>query len=128
MSQMEAHSPGVLIRDFLLFSVKLLLDGLKDIVLFKLGLLAFCVDLIILLVTRSRGRLFYKVLELGERFDLWLNLYKPARGAGLNPEGLFGESRAGDATFLGGVEEIVRGRPEPIRRPAAGTVRPGIGR
>ena len=128
MSQMEAQSPGVLIRDFLLFSVKLLLDGLKDIVLFKLGIVAFCIDLIILLATRSRGRLFYKVLELGERFDLWLNLYRPSRGAGLNPEGLFGESRAGDSTFLGGVEELVRGRPEPVRRPAVGSAGPGIRR
>ncbi|HEU4557387.1 MAG TPA: hypothetical protein VFS20_06035 [Longimicrobium sp.] len=120
MVRNEAHSPGVLIRDMLIFSVKLLVDGLKDIVLLKLGILAFCLDLFIMLLTRSRGRFFYKVLELGERFDLWLNLYRPAAGAGRNPEGLFGESRAGDPTFLGGVEELVRGRPEPIRRPVPG--------
>jgi hypothetical protein len=68
------------------------------------------------------------VLALGERFDLWLNLYKPAAGAGGNPDGLFGESRAGDPTFLGGVEELVRGRPEPIRRPVAGAAGPGMRR
>ena len=120
MFRNEAHSPGVLIRDMLIFSVKLLVDGLKDIVLLKLGILAFCLDMIIMLLTKSRGRFFYKVLELGERFDLWLNLYRPATGAGGNPEGLFGESRAGDPTFLGGVEELVRGRPEPVRRPVPG--------
>lgn len=128
MFRKEAHSPGVLIRDMLIFVVKLVVDGLKDLVLLKIGILAFCLDLFIMLLTRSRGRFFYKVLELGERFDLWLNLYKPASGAGVNPEGLFGESRAGDSTFLGGVEELVRGGPEPIRRPVPGGAGPGYRR
>jgi hypothetical protein len=128
MFRKEAHSPGVLIRDMLIFVVKLVVDGLKDLVLLKIGILAFCLDLLIMLLTRSRGRFFYKVLELGERFDLWLNLYKPASAAGANPEGLFGESRAGDSTFLGGVEELVRGGPEPIRRPVPGGAGPGYRR
>ena len=127
MSQREAPSPGVLIRDFLLFYAKLLIDGLKDVAVIQLGILAFCVDLILMLVTgRRRRSFFYTVLELSERFDLWLNLYKPASGAHNNPQGLFGESRAGDATFLGEVEELVRGGPEPIRRPAPGAARPGM--
>jgi len=31
-----------------------------------------------------------------------------------NPDGLFGESRAGDDTFLGEMEELVRRGPEPV--------------
>jgi hypothetical protein len=126
MMQGQGPSPGVLIRDFLLFYAKLLIDGLKDVVMIQFGILAFCVDLILMLTTgRRRRSFFYTVLELGERFDLWLNLYKPASGANGNPQGLFGESRAGDASFLGEVEELVRGGPEPVRRPAA-SAGPGV--
>lgn len=127
MIQSDAPSPGVLIRDFLLFYAKLLVDGLKDVAMIQIGILAFCVDMILMLtVGRRRRSFFYTVLELGERFDLWLNLYRPASRAAGNPQGLFGESRAGDATFLGEVEELVRGGPEPIRRPAAGAAGPGF--
>ncbi len=126
----RAQSPGVLIRDFALFGLKLFIDGLKDVVMVQAGILAFCVDLIAMLLLRRRAKLFYWVLELGERFDLWLNLYASARGAGHNPEGLFGESRAGDNTFLGEMEELVRRGPEPPVRPAGpvGAPRPGLPR
>jgi hypothetical protein len=113
-------TPGVLIRDFLLFYLKLLVDGAKDLVLVQVALVAFCVDMIFLLTTGSRRSFFYAVLEIGERFDLWLNLYTPAVGAKLNPDGLFGESRAGDNTFLGELEELVRRGPEPPLHASAG--------
>ncbi|HEX8905273.1 MAG TPA: hypothetical protein VF771_10550 [Longimicrobiaceae bacterium] len=132
MIHREAHSPGVLARDFLLFYLKLFIDGLKDVVLVQVGIVAFCADIILMLLTgrRRRRSWFYAVLELGERFDLWLNLYTPSRGAGHNPDGLFGESRAGDNTFLGEMEDLVRRGPEPHVRPAgAGAVRgPGLPR
>jgi hypothetical protein len=120
----DAHSPGVLARDFLIFYLKLLIDGFKGIVLVQIALLAFCVDMVLMLAAGSRKSYFYTVLEYGERFDLWLNLYRPSRGAAANPEGLFGESRAGDDTFVGRVEEIVRRGPEPY--PSAGGA-PGVG-
>lgn len=124
MTPKEAHSPGVLARDFLLFYVKLLVDGLKGVVLIQIGILAFCVDMLLMLLTGRKRSFFYTVLELGERFDLWLNLYRPASAARNNPEGLFGASRAGDNTFLGEMEELVRGHAEPIRRPAPGAQPP----
>jgi hypothetical protein len=114
----EVQSPGVLIRDFFLFYIKLLVDGAKDLVLVQVALLAFCLDLILMLTTGRKRSFFYRVMELGERFDLWLNLYTPAAGAAQNPDGLFGESRAGDDTFLGEMEELVRRGPEPpVARP-----------
>jgi len=125
MIQREAPSPGVLARDFLLFYIKLLIDGLKGIVVIQVGILAFCVDMILMLTTGRRRSYFYTVLELGERFDLWLNLYRPASNAANNAQGLFGESRAGDATFLGEMEEMVRGGPEPMSPRAAGVRTPG---
>jgi len=110
----EAQTPGVLIRDFLIFYIKLLIDGAKDLLFLQLALVAFCLDLILMIALGRRRGLFYRVLEIGERFDLWLNLYKPSRGAGGNADGLFGESRAGDDTFLGEMEELVRRGPEPV--------------
>lgn len=119
MIDKQAHSPGVLARDFAIFYLKLLVDGAKGVVLIQVGILAFCVDMILMLLAGRKRSFFYAVLEVGERFDLWLNLYKPARGAGRNPDGLFGESRAGDDTFLGEMEELVRRGPEPVASPAA---------
>ncbi|HYJ81058.1 MAG TPA: hypothetical protein VEW03_15705 [Longimicrobiaceae bacterium] len=122
----EVASPGVLIRDYLIFVIKLLLDGFKDLVMIQVSLLAFALDLFVMVFTGSRrSRLFYTVLALGERIDLWLNLYGPAQRAAGNPDGLFGESRAGDDTLLGELEELVRREPA-TARPAAG-VRPGVG-
>ena len=114
----EAHSPGVLVRDGLIFSIKLVLDWVKDLVLVQAALLAVCLDLILMLAFKRRRSFFYRVLEIGERFDHWLSLYSASRGARYNPDGLFGESRAGDDTFLGEMEELVRRGPEPAARPA----------
>jgi hypothetical protein len=104
----QAHSPGVLARDFLIFYVKLAIDGIKGVVLVQVALLAFCVDLFFMIVAGSKRSFFYEVMELAERFDLWLNLYRPSRHAEENPDGLFGESRAGSPSFVGAVEELIR--------------------
>jgi hypothetical protein len=115
----DVSSPGVLFRDGIIFYIKLLMDGVKGVALFQAGLLAFVADMILMLLTGTRrSRFFYSVLAWGERADLWLNLYGPAQRAGENPDGLFGESRAGDATLLGELEELVRKEarePQPVR-------------
>ena len=119
--------PRVLIRDFAIFLAKLALDGIKDVILIKLSIIAVIFDLAI--GGSRRGRFFYKVMRLGERMDLWLNLYGAAHRARANPDGLFGESRAGDATFLGEMEELVRrgdGASAPVRPAGPIPVRPGI--
>ena len=110
----EVQSPGVLFRDFILFYIKLLVDGAKDLILVQVALFAFCIDLVLMIGIGRRRSFFYRVLEIGERFDLWLNLYVPSKTARHNPDGLFGESRAGDDTFLGEMEELVRRGPEPV--------------
>jgi hypothetical protein len=119
-------TPGVLFRDFLIFNLKLLMDGGKGLVLVQVAAFAFCMDMIFLIAGRRRPDWFYRVLRLGERFDQWLSLYRPSQGAGQNPDGLFGESRAGDNTFLGEMEELVRRRPEPVAHRAGGGT-PGSG-
>ncbi len=102
----EEMSRGVLIRDLLVFQLKLALDSIKDIALLQASLIAAVLDLAFMRLTR--GRLFYGVLRLSERIDLWLNLHGAAEGAGRDADGLFGTSRAGSPTFLGKLEQLVR--------------------
>lgn len=99
----------VVVRDYLIFVLKLLIDGLKDVVLLPLASIAILADL---LIGGDRPRLFYRVVRQSERFELWLNL----NGAldelerGETDDGLFGASTAGSDTLLGKVEGWVRGR------------------
>lgn len=92
-----------LVRDVLIFHVKLWLDGLKDVVLVPLSMGAALIDLVL------RTRLFYRVLRIGERFDLWLNLFSAAERAEPSKEGLFGASPAGAPTLLGQLEQLTGG-------------------
>lgn len=108
---MKDATIGVTLRDFLIFQAKLVLDGLKDVAVFNLSVLALLLDLV-----SGRGRRprwFYAVLRLSERFDLWLNLHGPAEDAEATGDGLFGASAAGSPTLLGHLEQIVRGGDTP---------------
>jgi hypothetical protein len=107
----EGVSRLVIVRDLLLFQLKLFLDGLIDVTLAPVSIAAAIVE--IFFGGERRGRLFYKILRFGERADLWLNLYGASRRA--DADGLFGGSRAGSDTLLGEIEELVRGGDEPRR-------------
>lgn len=107
-------SRSVVIRDFAIFQVKLLLDAAKDGVLAALSVVALVVDL--LSGGGRRPRLFYSVLAMSERFDLWLNLsgaVSRLENEQLGDDGLFGASDAGSDSLLGKIEELVRGVDEP---------------
>ena len=110
----EIHATrSVLVRDFLIFCLKLTLDGVKDVLMIQLSVAAVVLDL---LRPGKRSRLFYKVMGLGERIDLWLNLHGAiAKGEGTG-DGLFGGSRAGSPTMVGQLEQAFRGGDEPRRR------------
>jgi len=110
----------VTIRDFLIFQLKLVLDGLKDIVMCWLSIGAIVFD--VLAGRGRRPRLFYSVLRTGERFDLWLNLtgaLARLEDDDAGEDGLFGASEAGSDTMLGKLERMVRGGDGPRRRNAA---------
>ena len=104
----------VIVRDLLLFQLKLFLDGLIDVTLMPLSIGAAIVEL--LFGGERRGRFFYAILRFGEKADLWLNLYSASRQA--DTDGLFGGSKAGEDTLLGEIEQRIRGGDEPrkIRR------------
>ena len=104
----------VSIRDFGIFQLKLLLDGLKDGAVFILSFVAFGIDLTF--NRYGRRRFFYKMMRVSERLDLWLNLHGATEEADEDPDGLFGKSDAGSDTLLGQVEQMVRGGDEPSPR------------
>ncbi len=104
----------VSVRDFAIFQTKLLLDGLKDGAVFATSFVAFGLDL----VFRRHGnrRLFYKLMKISERLDLWLNLHRATERADSDADGLFGVSEAGSDTLLGQIEQMVRSGDEPPSR------------
>ena len=64
-----------LLRDVLVFQVKLGVDALRDVVLSPVSLVAAAVDLL----GRDRARpLFYRVLAEGRRSEGWINLFGEA--------------------------------------------------
>lgn len=81
-------SKGVIMRDLLLFQMKLWLDGLKDVVLSPISIGAAILDV---LSSSNHRSFFYRVLQLGERFDRWLNLYNASQRAPSRPSGLVGD-------------------------------------
>lgn len=103
---MRNVSNRVLLRDFVLFQIKVLIDGLKGFLVSQLAIGAVVLDLVF--GGKQKGRLFYRVLRLAERFDLWLNLYGAATRAQDSGDGLFGASRAGSNSLLGKLEQMVR--------------------
>ena len=105
-------SRKVVVRDFAIFQVKLVLDGFKDGLLMGLSIGALVLDLF---RGGRRKRLFYRVMDLGERIDLWLNLHGAAARAEETEDGLFGASKAGSPSMLGRLEQTVRGGDEPRR-------------
>ena len=113
MENVGRPSKAVLIRDLFILQLKLIIDAIKDILLIKLALFAVVFD--ILFGRPGRPLLFYNVLRLGERFDLWLNLYGAASGAEDTGDGLFGASRAGSPSMLERLEQVVRQQVEEIR-------------
>jgi hypothetical protein len=113
---MTMATRSITFRDFLIFQLKLVLDGAKDLVVFNLSIGAMVLDVIA--GKGRRPRLFYSVLRMSERFDLWLNLHgvvERLEGEG-NDDGLFGASEAGSDTMLGQIEQLVRGGDSPRSR------------
>lgn len=110
-------STRIAARDLIIFQIKLALDGLGDLVLAPISLIAFVLDLI---AGNKERRIFYSVLRAGERWDRWLSLYRPAKEARGTSEGLLGASKIGADTFLGKVEEVVASQ---ARRPGKGRKR-----
>jgi len=73
MEKTESTNRGRLIRESLIFQLKLIADGVRDLVLLPVSLIATAVGLI-------RGgdepeREFQSVIELGRQTEQWINLF-----------------------------------------------------
>lgn len=64
---------GVAVRDFLVFQLKLALEGFRDLLAINLSVIAIVVD--ILSGRGRRPRRFYAVVRWSRRFDGWLRLH-----------------------------------------------------
>jgi len=62
-----------LVRDLAVFQAKLFVDGIKDLVLSPISLVAAILGLVF--DRRDPGRSFYAVLSWGHGFDRWVNLF-----------------------------------------------------
>ncbi|MGE0160249.1 MAG: hypothetical protein AB7T31_12635 [Gemmatimonadales bacterium] len=115
---MVITSRQVTLRDFMIFQLKLALDGLKDVVVFQVSIVAVVVDFI-----SGRGekpRWFYSVVRASERWDRWLDLHGAMQkiDEGQTDDGFFGASEAGSDSLLGELEQMVRGGDRPRSRRA----------
>ena len=68
-----------LVRDLAVFQAKLIVDGLKDLVLSPVSLMAALAGL--LFDRRDPGRSFYELLRWGHGFDRWVNLFGASQRA-----------------------------------------------
>ena len=73
MKKVESQKRGTLIRESVVFQLKLLADGARDLVLLPISLLATLVGL--LRGGDEPGREFHRVIELGRRTEQWINLF-----------------------------------------------------
>ena len=114
-------SRQVTLRDFVIFQLKLALDGLKDVVVLQLSIVAIVVDFIS--GRGKRPRWFYSVVRASERFDRWLDLHGAMQrmDTGESDDGFFGASEAGSDSLLGELEQMVRGGDRPRRGGPAGS-------
>jgi hypothetical protein len=112
---MTVASRSVTLRDFAIFQVKLILDGMKDFAAVWLATGAIILDFIA--GRGKRPRLFYSVVRASERFDKWINLHSVVQRMDEldTDDGLFGGSTAGDDTLIGQIEQLVRGGDMPRR-------------
>lgn len=117
---------SVTLRDFVVFQVKLALDGVKDAVLMSLSVIAIVIDMVA--GGGRRPRRFYAVIRLGSRFDRWLRLHS-AKGfadtgerlwpdlPGSGPEGRGRRMLGSDAdTLIERVEDLARRESKSVER------------
>lgn len=96
------------LRDVIVFQFKLFVDGLRDLLISPVSLLAALIDLLV--PGDDGGKRFYAVVRYGRRTEEWINLF----GA-TGPDDPAQETHGMDV-ILADLEEVVR---DPARREEA---------
>ncbi|NKB99172.1 MAG: hypothetical protein GKR90_11860 [Pseudomonadales bacterium] len=73
-----------LIWSVLVFQLRLIVDGLRDVVLVPISLIAALIGLIA--GGAEPARYFNQILRLGRRTETWINLFGHRRGSGTSDE------------------------------------------
>jgi hypothetical protein len=87
-----------LIRDILVLQLKLIVDGLRDLILVPISLIVGLVSL--LKAGNATGGEFYELLRTGRRSERWINLFGAA-------ERVYGPSIADDRFPAEDIDEMV---------------------
>lgn len=74
--QQEKRSRKIFLRDAVVFQGKLLVDGLRDLTMSPVSIIAAIIDLI--KGGDTHGRYFYDVLHFGRHTEKWINLFEAA--------------------------------------------------
>ena len=98
LPETAADARWILLRDLFVFQGKLILDGLRDLLLSPLSFVAASIDLL----SGPRSRNFYELLEMGRRSEHWINLFGAA-----NPEKSTEGPRSAD-DLVDQIEELVK--------------------
>ena len=117
-SSLPIVTRSVTFRDFVVFQVKLALDGFKDLLLFNLSIIAVVIDMIA--GGGRRPRRFYAVIRLCSRFDRWLRLHS-TKGFAETGEILWPDQRGtgagiGERRMLGSDADTLIERVEDLAR------------
>lgn len=62
-----------LLRDMLIFQLKLAADAIRDLMLSPLSIIAALIDLIA--TEHSKNSMFYRLMSFGRKTDQWINLF-----------------------------------------------------
>ena len=73
MKEVESQKRGALIRESVIFQLKLLADGFRDLMLLPISLIATLVG--VLRGGDEPDREFRQVIELGRQSEQWINLF-----------------------------------------------------
>jgi hypothetical protein len=66
----------IILRDVVVFQAKLFVDGLRDLLLVPVSLIAAVVD--VLAPGKNTGQHFYEVVRFGRRTERWIGLFSAA--------------------------------------------------
>ena len=90
-----------LLRDVLVLQVKLVVDGLRDLILVPVSLVVGIVSLLAARRDDKSGNEFYELLRIGRRTERWIDLFGAA-------ERVYGPQVVGERFPAESIDEIVQ--------------------
>jgi hypothetical protein len=103
---MSTYTRAHLVRDSLVFQGKLLLDGLRDLALFPVSIVATLLDLFS--KSEPPARHFHAVLKFGRRTEHWIGLFTAAERVPSEFDSAHNDGLDGMLNVDGIVEQIER--------------------